>query len=101
VDKKCSYESCLEFSGTDLESQLDQYKLNDSQRDAVISCVEASTYTHIPSVRLIWGPPGAGKTKTVSCGDATSLSAQEEANSCMRTDKCGCHASGILACSIN
>jgi senataxin len=43
-----------------------KFDLNDSQRDAVISCLGASYCVHKPSVRLIWGPPGTGKTKTVA-----------------------------------
>jgi senataxin len=66
VDKKCSHTNCVQFDRKKLEPHLDQFKLNDSQLDAVISCVEASFCTNIPSVRLIWGPPGTGKTKTVA-----------------------------------
>jgi senataxin len=43
-----------------------KFDLNDSQRDAVISCLGATYCVHKPSVRLIWGPPSTGKTKTVA-----------------------------------
>ncbi|XP_020396783.1 uncharacterized ATP-dependent helicase C29A10.10c [Zea mays] len=44
---------------------LKDFELNDSQLYAVHDCVSA---VHQPacSVRLIWGPPGTGKTKTIS-----------------------------------
>jgi len=41
------------------------FGLNKSQRDAVESCFSASECSK-HSVRLIWGPPGTGKTKTAS-----------------------------------
>ncbi|KAJ4710306.1 UvrD-like Helicase, ATP-binding domain, P-loop containing nucleoside triphosphate hydrolase [Melia azedarach] len=42
--------------------------LNDSQLEAVYSCLSRmhSDLDHKASVDLIWGPPGTGKTKTVS-----------------------------------
>ncbi|KAL4593865.1 hypothetical protein ACB092_05G294900 [Castanea dentata] len=39
--------------------------LNDSQKDAVLSCLETRECKHQNTVKLIWGPPGTGKTKTV------------------------------------
>lgn len=40
--------------------------LNDSQLDAVASCVLATECSHRSSVELVWGPPGTGKTTTVA-----------------------------------
>ncbi|KAK7372271.1 hypothetical protein VNO80_05646 [Phaseolus coccineus] len=40
--------------------------LNKSQRDAVLSSITTNTCHHDDSVKLIWGPPGTGKTKTVA-----------------------------------
>ena len=40
--------------------------LNESQVEAVLNCLEKIQCSHKPSVELIWGPPGTGKTKTVS-----------------------------------
>ncbi|KAK7300604.1 hypothetical protein RJT34_11452 [Clitoria ternatea] len=41
--------------------------LNESQKDAVLSCVTIKRCHHNDTVKLIWGPPGTGKTKTVAC----------------------------------
>ena len=40
--------------------------LNDSQAHAVLSCLRQMHCDHKATVQLIWGPPGTGKTKTVS-----------------------------------
>ncbi|PNX99047.1 hypothetical protein L195_g022308, partial [Trifolium pratense] len=40
-------------------------KLNESQEDSVLSSVDM-TNCHHSNVKLIWGPPGTGKTKTVA-----------------------------------
>uniref|UniRef100_A0A453CL26 DNA2/NAM7 helicase helicase domain-containing protein n=1 Tax=Aegilops tauschii subsp. strangulata TaxID=200361 RepID=A0A453CL26_AEGTS len=44
---------------------LEQFNLNDSQLNAVADCVSVME-NHSPSLKLIWGPPGTGKTKTIS-----------------------------------
>ncbi|CAE6201147.1 unnamed protein product [Arabidopsis arenosa] len=41
-------------------------KLNSSQETAILSCLETRHSNHKNSVKLIWGPPGTGKTKTVA-----------------------------------
>lgn len=46
-------------------SDLENFELNDSQLTAVHDCVSA-VQEPTCSVRLIWGPPGTGKTKTIS-----------------------------------
>ncbi|MCL7038809.1 hypothetical protein MKW94_025092 [Papaver nudicaule] len=40
--------------------------LNESQTSAVVTSVSAAQCYHKSSVKLVWGPPGTGKTKTVS-----------------------------------
>ncbi|GAY61164.1 hypothetical protein CUMW_207690, partial [Citrus unshiu] len=40
--------------------------LNDSQAQAVLYCLRQMHCDHKATVQLIWGPPGTGKTKTVS-----------------------------------
>ncbi|XP_062022614.1 uncharacterized protein LOC133738941 [Rosa rugosa] len=39
--------------------------LNDSQEAAVLNCISLSKCHHQNTVKLIWGPPGTGKTKTI------------------------------------
>ncbi|XP_042503955.1 uncharacterized protein LOC122081053 isoform X2 [Macadamia integrifolia] len=41
-------------------------ELNESQTDAVLRSISAMQCNHKCFVKLIWGPPGTGKTKTVS-----------------------------------
>ncbi|KAK2376786.1 P-loop containing nucleoside triphosphate hydrolase superfamily protein [Trifolium repens] len=41
-------------------------KLNESQEDSILSSVDMTKCYH-SNVKLIWGPPGTGKTKTVAC----------------------------------
>ncbi|OVA00394.1 hypothetical protein BVC80_1181g13 [Macleaya cordata] len=50
------------ISGNDLHS----FNLDESQLDAVQSSLATSACNHKKSVKLIWGPPGTGKTKTGS-----------------------------------
>ncbi|XP_074364158.1 uncharacterized protein LOC141704897 [Apium graveolens] len=42
------------------------FKLDDSQKASVLNCIATSTCFHHNSVKLLWGPPGTGKTKTVA-----------------------------------
>ncbi|KAI8537794.1 hypothetical protein RHMOL_Rhmol09G0052000 [Rhododendron molle] len=41
-------------------------KLNESQREAISASLAGIKCNHKSTVELIWGPPGTGKTKTVS-----------------------------------
>ncbi|CAM8950586.1 unnamed protein product [Rhodiola kirilowii] len=54
-------------------SRLLHSDMNDSQSDAVLSCLRKMKCCHQPSVDLIWGLPGTGKTKTVATLLATLL----------------------------
>ncbi|XP_010415128.1 PREDICTED: helicase sen1-like [Camelina sativa] len=45
---------------------LRSFKLNTSQEDAILHCLEAKRCYHSNNIKLIWGPPGTGKTKTTS-----------------------------------
>ncbi|PHU19176.1 hypothetical protein BC332_10327 [Capsicum chinense] len=42
------------------------FELDNAQQEAVVSCVATRECTHRNMVKLIWGPPGTGKTKTVA-----------------------------------
>ncbi|KAJ6368014.1 hypothetical protein OIU78_000564 [Salix suchowensis] len=49
-----------------MEETITSYSdLNGSQRAAIVSCIGLSECRHRSTVKLIWGPPGTGKTKTV------------------------------------
>lgn len=39
--------------------------MNKAQEEGVLSCIAARECSHKNTVKLIWGPPGTGKTKTV------------------------------------
>lgn len=41
-------------------------KLNESQTNAILTCISAIECQNKNSINLIWGPPGTGKTKTIS-----------------------------------
>ncbi|MCL7051102.1 hypothetical protein MKW94_010686 [Papaver nudicaule] len=40
--------------------------LDESQRAAILGTISAVQCNHRSSVKLVWGPPGTGKTKTIS-----------------------------------
>lgn len=44
---------------------LEKFNLNDSQLNAVADCVSTMD-NNSSSIKLLWGPPGTGKTKTIS-----------------------------------
>ncbi|TVU16031.1 hypothetical protein EJB05_39578, partial [Eragrostis curvula] len=44
---------------------LDKLNLNDSQLNAIADCVSVMGNNY-SSIKLLWGPPGTGKTKTIS-----------------------------------
>ncbi|KAF3432421.1 hypothetical protein FNV43_RR27161 [Rhamnella rubrinervis] len=65
VEKKCDH--CLEKNDGFWDEMLvknKQFKLNESQSESVLSCFHKIHYEEEPSLELIWGPPGTGKTKT-------------------------------------
>ncbi|KAL7231117.1 hypothetical protein ACSBR2_009396 [Camellia fascicularis] len=44
---------------------ISSFNLDDCQKAVVLSCLDTRECPHQISVKLIWGPPGTGKTKTV------------------------------------
>nr|XP_029117914.1 helicase SEN1 [Elaeis guineensis] len=60
-----SSEESSYFHDMKVRDSLQQFKLNDSQLTAVLDCISARQRRH-NSIKLIWGPPGTGKTKTIS-----------------------------------
>ncbi|KAI3977462.1 hypothetical protein MKX01_000375 [Papaver californicum] len=56
---------CSQEAELVLSKGLQSFNLNESQRDAVLRSIATSSCSHKNSVKLIWGPPGTGKTKTI------------------------------------
>ncbi|CAI8583915.1 unnamed protein product [Vicia faba] len=56
---------CSQYSYTK-EDIIRSQNLNDSQEEAVSSCVGMLNCCHA-NTKIIWGPPGTGKTKTIAC----------------------------------
>ncbi|XP_030969310.1 helicase sen1-like isoform X3 [Quercus lobata] len=61
----CNSENNCSTTYADVRSRICSSDLNDSQKAAVLSCLETRKCNHQNTVKLIWGPPGTGKTKTV------------------------------------
>ncbi|XP_048135410.1 uncharacterized protein LOC115739970 isoform X2 [Rhodamnia argentea] len=53
-------------SGSESLDERFCHDLNESQKKAVGACLNKLQCKNKPSVELIWGPPGTGKTKTVA-----------------------------------
>ncbi|KAF7849074.1 hypothetical protein BT93_L1266 [Corymbia citriodora subsp. variegata] len=60
---------CITKGNGSASQSLDErlgHDLNESQQKAVGACLSKLQCENKPSVELIWGPPGTGKTKTVA-----------------------------------
>ncbi|XP_073289051.1 uncharacterized protein [Primulina huaijiensis] len=51
---------------SDSMDSIESLGLGDSQKAAVLNCITTTKCLHENTVKLIWGPPGTGKTKTIS-----------------------------------
>ncbi|KAI4299679.1 hypothetical protein L6164_033113 [Bauhinia variegata] len=49
-----------------VQNLTSSHNLNEAQEEAVSSCVTMRKCHHSENIKLIWGPPGTGKTKTVA-----------------------------------
>ncbi|KAL8056362.1 hypothetical protein ABFX02_04G115400 [Erythranthe guttata] len=56
---------CCHKYNNEIDEKL-LYNSNGSQLDSVLACISESECDHKSSVELIWGPPGIGKTATLS-----------------------------------
>ncbi|MFS8034318.1 putative P-loop containing nucleoside triphosphate hydrolase, DNA2/NAM7 helicase, helicase [Helianthus anomalus] len=64
---KCCLNSKKGVIDLKLRQSFDSFKLDVSQESAVLSCLAAKNCCNESScTKLIWGPPGTGKTKTVA-----------------------------------
>ncbi|KAK7305621.1 hypothetical protein VNO77_43527 [Canavalia gladiata] len=50
---------------SNLGAVIRSFDLNKTQEEGVLSCIATRECSHKNTVKLIWGPPGTGKTKTV------------------------------------
>ncbi|KAE8671016.1 hypothetical protein F3Y22_tig00112000pilonHSYRG00203 [Hibiscus syriacus] len=57
--------ACLFENNSVTVPSFEFHGLNDSQEAAIASCIKTWRCRHQNSVKLIWGPPGTGKTKTI------------------------------------
>lgn len=64
---------------------LEKFMLNSSQLNAVADCISV-TGNFSPPVKLIWGPPGTGKTKTISTLLWTMLLSRRRTLTCAPTN---------------
>ncbi|KAG5534417.1 hypothetical protein RHGRI_022517 [Rhododendron griersonianum] len=60
----CSFDKYAK-ARTNSHNVLCSSGLNDSQEEAVLKCIATRGCVHDSTVKLIWGPPGTGKTKTI------------------------------------
>ncbi|KAI3877661.1 hypothetical protein MKW98_020142 [Papaver atlanticum] len=56
---------CSQEAELVLSKGLQSFNLNESQLGAVLRSIATSSCSHKNSVKLIWGPPATGKTKTI------------------------------------
>ncbi|KAK9062132.1 hypothetical protein SSX86_019318 [Deinandra increscens subsp. villosa] len=69
VEERC-LECCVNDTRETLLVKIKEavrcFQLDSSQEAAVLSCVASRYCHHKNTIKLIWGPPGTGKTKTIS-----------------------------------
>lgn len=64
--KLCFSEETPSVACSTAQNIILSQNLNQSQKEAVLSCVTSRECHHNDTIKLIWGPPGTGKTKTVA-----------------------------------
>ncbi|KAL7154868.1 hypothetical protein ABFS83_03G032600 [Erythranthe nasuta] len=62
----CSFTETESFRVSKSRETIKSFGLDDSQKAAVLNCLALTECRHENRVKLIWGPPGTGKTKTVA-----------------------------------
>ncbi|KAL9251558.1 putative helicase MAGATAMA 3 [Drosera capensis] len=53
-------------AGSDMMDLINSFKLDESQKAAIMSSISMRNSSAPTRVKLIWGPPGTGKTKTIA-----------------------------------
>ncbi|KAF8020983.1 hypothetical protein BT93_G1409 [Corymbia citriodora subsp. variegata] len=80
---------CITKGNGSASESLDErlcHDLNESQKKAVGACLNKLQCENKPSVELIWGPPGTGKTKTVATLLFTLLRRKHRTTVCASTN---------------
>ncbi|CAI9272141.1 unnamed protein product [Lactuca saligna] len=62
---ECSVDTTRDMNLEKMREALKSFQLNSSQEAAVLSCIATRECSHQKTLRLIWGPPGTGKTNTI------------------------------------
>ncbi|KAK9106432.1 hypothetical protein Syun_022443 [Stephania yunnanensis] len=82
----CSLQEVFDGPAKRSLAKLNLLSMNASQMDAVLSSIAASYCHHRNSIKLIWGPPGTGKTKTVAALVWTLLGLKRRTVTCAPTN---------------
>ncbi|XP_024029176.1 uncharacterized protein LOC112093902, partial [Morus notabilis] len=61
----CCSEQQYAAAYSNVRGRIHYSDLNESQKDVVLSCIRTRECHHQNTVKMIWGPPGTGQTKTV------------------------------------
>ncbi|KAL8476390.1 hypothetical protein ACS0TY_028893 [Phlomoides rotata] len=89
IDEDCSRCSEKIESSSNLVNTREcimSLRLDGSQMDAVMNCVALSECDHRNDVKLIWGPPGTGKTKTIASLAFSLLKIKQRTLTCAPTN---------------
>ncbi|MFS7943415.1 putative P-loop containing nucleoside triphosphate hydrolase, DNA2/NAM7 helicase, helicase [Helianthus anomalus] len=63
---ECSLDETSDLFSLNMKEVLKRFQLDCSQEAAVLSCAASRYCDHKNTIKLIWAPPGTGKTKTIS-----------------------------------
>ncbi|KAK4393914.1 hypothetical protein Sango_1862200 [Sesamum angolense] len=64
MEGNCTLCSSIDVSMS--QEAINSHGLDDSQKVAILNCIALTKCHHQNSVKLIWGPPGTGKTRTIA-----------------------------------